>query len=74
MTALFFAGIREQIGCAQRQITVDPGATVGDLWQSVGVEAVSSPVLHAVNEHYCNADTPLTDGDCVAFLPPVTGG
>ena len=74
MTALFFAGIREQIGCAQRRITVDSGATVGDLWQSVGVEAVSSPVLHAVNARYCNADTQLPDGACVAFFPPVTDG
>ena len=71
---LFFAGIREHIGHAKQEITVEPGATVGELWQSVGAATVPGQVLHAVNEQYCNADTPLQDGDCVAFFPPLTGG
>ena len=28
----------------------------------------------AVNEEYAKFDTPLQDGDEVAFLPPVSGG
>jgi molybdopterin synthase sulfur carrier subunit len=28
----------------------------------------------AVNEEFCGNDTVLSDGDVVAFIPPVSGG
>ncbi len=46
--------------------------------------AVSSPelaeaigmtrTLVAINQQICGPDTPVSDGDEIAFMPPVTGG
>ena len=32
------------------------------------------PPMIAINETYATADTPLRDGDELAFIPPVAGG
>jgi molybdopterin synthase sulfur carrier subunit len=30
--------------------------------------------LVAINQQICGTDTPVNDGDEIAFMPPVTGG
>jgi molybdopterin converting factor small subunit len=37
-------------------------------------EALRRSTLFAVNEAYVPVDTPVADGDRVAFIPPVSGG
>jgi molybdopterin synthase sulfur carrier subunit len=78
---LFFAQLREDLGCSE--LTID----------SIGVDKVSDvsnilllqhptwstflnkPNLRvAVNQAYAKADSPVSSGDEVAFFPPVTGG
>ncbi|MGZ5258170.1 MAG: MoaD/ThiS family protein [Burkholderiales bacterium] len=34
----------------------------------------TKPIRAAVNQEMASADTPVNDGDEVAFFPPVTGG
>ena len=49
-------------------------------WIQVGIQvwaqelAESRPIRAAVNQDMASSDTPLSDGDEVAFFPPVTGG
>jgi len=76
---LFFASYREKIGSQRVDITLPVGATVSDLisgLRSKGDEFSCLPetALVAVNQVYAGEETVLTDGDEVAFIPPVSGG
>ncbi|WP_318453995.1 molybdopterin synthase sulfur carrier subunit [Photobacterium leiognathi] len=77
---LFFAQVKELVGTDSLEVdavfaTTDALrselATRGDKWQ---LALESGKLLVAVNQTICSLDTPLTDGDEVAFFPPVTGG
>ena len=83
VTVLYFARLRETLGQSSEQIAL-PG-TVRDLeglramliarggaWEEE--LAPTKPVRAAVNQAMAVGDTPLSDGDEVAFFPPVTGG
>jgi len=80
---LYFAGLRERLGVADETIPAPAGpATVGDLAATLrgrgGAWAAAlggdQAVLVAVNQALARPDTPVADGDEVAFFPPVTGG
>lgn len=69
----FFASLRETIGISETQVT--SVSTVGDVWDSVTNNSERPiNVLVAVNLEYAQFDSPINDGDEVAFFPPVTGG
>lgn len=78
---LFFARIREAVGTAEETLTGDNLNTAEDVlnvlinrgepWAS----ALSAPqLLVAVNQEMTAITSIVTDGDEVAFFPPVTGG
>ncbi|WP_058913879.1 molybdopterin synthase sulfur carrier subunit [Entomohabitans teleogrylli] len=77
---LFFAQVRELVGCDELQIE-QPVADVealrqlleqrGDRW-ALALEP--GKLLAAVNQTLVAFDHPLSAGDEVAFFPPVTGG
>jgi molybdopterin converting factor subunit 1 len=72
----FFAALREQMG-ARGARTVPAGTTAGALWQVLVAERPAigaTQVRIAVNERYVDPSHRLTDGDEVAFFPPVSGG
>ena len=83
ISVLFFARIREQLGVARME--VEYGESVANLaalqqhlvgqggehWQAV---LAADNVLRAVNQEAADLIQPLSDGDEVAFFPPVTGG
>jgi molybdopterin synthase sulfur carrier subunit len=80
---LYFARLREQLGTAGEELPSEPHlATVTDLANTLrrrggtwaDAFAPDQPVLAAVNQEVARGDTALTDGDEVAFFPPVTGG
>lgn len=73
---LFFASLRERMGAAGVGLgDVPEPPTVGGVWRRVGGGDMSgATVLAAVNHEYAAPDTPVKDGDEVAFFPPVTGG
>ena len=70
----YFASMRETMGKADDSAELGDGATVSDLWSSVSDSPMVDNTLIAVNMEYTNADHVLSDGDEVAFFPPVTGG
>ncbi len=49
--------------------------TVSDVWRVVSSgEPLPERILCAVNMEYAEPNTPVKEGDEVAFFPPVTGG
>jgi MoaE-MoaD fusion protein len=77
--SLFFAQYRDFAGTDELSVELPEGARVADLVTRLrenGNELSklpASPVV-AVNMDYAPCDTPLSDGDEVAFIPPVAGG
>ena len=70
----YFASLAEQLGCREQQLQLDSGATVRDVWRSANGGVIPENVLQAVNHEYVESSQRLSDGDEVAFFPPVTGG
>jgi molybdopterin synthase sulfur carrier subunit len=72
----FFASLRELLGSGEQR-TVSAGTTAGGLWASVVRRTPAAGTVQvriAVNERYVDAGHALSDGDEVAFFPPVSGG
>ena len=73
-----FASLRE-LSAARTELELAHDARVGDAWQALelrhpGLQPHRPFVRPARNGAYAAWDDPLTDGDEVAFLPPVSGG
>lgn len=80
INVLFFAQVRELIGCDKLELESTfkdveqlraQLATKSDRW-ALALE--SGKLLAAVNQTLVSFDHQLSDGDEVAFFPPVTGG
>ena len=74
VTVKLFAGLRELAGIAQRTLELPHDATVGSVWTALGIGDEPEGLLYAVNRAYADRTTPLSDGDEVALIPPVSGG
>ena len=69
----FFASLRDKIGKAEAELA--HAATAGDAWNQATDHAPRPDnVLVAINLDYAKFESPVKDGDEVAFFPPVTGG
>ena len=71
VTVRLFAGLRERAGWSRREIDA---ATVADVWPALELGEEPDGLLYAVNKQYASRDRPLSDGDEVALIPPVSGG
>ena len=83
MKILYFAWVREAVGKSEEDLNLPEGvASVSDLvaWlkqQDTGYEtafANNAAVRVAVNQEYVDFDHGVSNGDEIAFFPPVTGG
>ncbi|MFQ3172448.1 MAG: molybdopterin synthase sulfur carrier subunit [Oleispira sp.] len=79
INVLFFARLKDQIGQADLQLGNEfAGQTVAELQQKLitqGMIALQNDSIRiALNQHFCAPDAVVSDGDEVAFMPPVTGG
>jgi len=77
----FFASIREQVGCPSLELGLPKAVTICELMAVLSTELaerggfLTDPrLLIAVNQQMVGLDAPVSDGDEVAFFPPVTGG
>ena len=79
----FFASVRELVGAGQEVLELPQATTTvaelrallvarGGNWADALGESKLLRMAH--NQLMCQADTPVADGDEVAFFPPVTGG
>ena len=83
LKVLFFARIREQLDCAGLELPWEPGlgdldaverhlvARGGDDWAATFAE---HNLIRAINQTVVEPGAAVTDGDEIAFFPPVTGG
>ena len=69
-----FAALREQAGVRERELELADGARIDDVWPALGLDDEPRGLVYAVNRAYVERDAPLTDGDVVALIPPVSGG
>ncbi len=78
ITLKLFAIYRDLFDQSEFTIDVSDGTTVASLFQQVVGEKAEAGLrratMFAVNESYATSDTVLTNGDRVAFIPPVSGG
>jgi molybdopterin synthase sulfur carrier subunit len=83
VTVLYFARLREAFGTAREELPLPENVIdLGGLRQALisrggaWAQELSEPkrVRAAVNQDMASAETPVNDGDEVAFFPPVTGG
>ena len=74
ITVKLFAGLRERAGESGRDLELDAGARVADVWTPLGLGDEPEGLLYAVNKEYAAPDRRLADGDEVALIPPVSGG
>ncbi len=77
ITVLYFAQLKQNRGLAEESVETD-GGTVGGLYQSLAEQhSLGLPIEQirtARNEVFCRPETPLEDGDIIAFMPPMSGG
>jgi len=67
-----FAGLRERAGWSEREL--EGVERVADVWGALDLGDEPEGLLYAVNKEYADGVHPLTDGDEVALIPPVSGG
>jgi len=78
---VFFAALREQLGCSELTVSSENIASVADLKQKLASkneqwQAIfdNSSLLSAINHDMVDSEQQIKAGDEVAFFPPVTGG
>ena len=76
---MLFATLAELAGERSVQLETPSGTTVRQVWDLLqsrypGLAGHSNRLLRSVNGLFANPDTPVNDGDEVAFFPPVSGG
>ena len=69
-----FAGLRERAGRRALELELPDGARAADVWGALELGERPGGLAVAVNRRYVEEDEPLSDGDEVALIPPVSGG
>jgi MoaE-MoaD fusion protein len=76
---LFFGQLREITGLQHDDVELSDGARLEDLFERYGQKfpkllEFRASVAASINQEYAPWRSPLSPGDEVAFLPPVSGG
>jgi molybdopterin converting factor subunit 1 len=73
---MLFASLRERIGEPEIWLDLEEGESLENLTRSMSnrYPDIGKNLLVAVNGRYVDGNTHLSDGDEVAFFPPVSGG
>jgi len=76
---LFFGRLKDIVGRSEEDAELSEGARVEDLFARYGrsfpeLAQFRASVVASVNQEFAEWRSPLSSGDEVAFLPPVSGG
>jgi molybdopterin converting factor subunit 1 len=76
---LVFGGIREIVGGDSVEVEIPPGGTAAGVLDALAAAHPAigrwTPFLRvAVNREYADGTTPVSAGDEIAVIPPVSGG
>lgn len=81
MKILFFAMLRERLGCAEMTLEQPEPTTVAKVLEQLKSHSQewratleNQELLAAVNQSFVDFDAIVQSGDELAFFPPVTGG
>lgn len=79
VTVSLFATLRQNAGWKERQVTIPEGTTLTALMQMLtneypALNLTERTLYAAINQEYAQGDESLSDGDEIAFFPPVSGG
>ncbi len=77
INVLFFASLREITNTRELSLSLTESLSTRALADKLEHDYAGlslSGSLCAINEHYANPDDLITEGDTVAFFPPVSGG
>lgn len=79
VTVRLFARLRDIAGAGEMAREAPAGANVAAVWASLVAEfpelaAYERSISCAVNADYSRFTAAVSDGDEIAFLPPVSGG
>lgn len=79
LSVKLFGAVREEVGCMELAVELPDGARVADLRRQLAekhpvFDRYGERLATSVNLEVVPAETPLREGDEVAFLPPVAGG
>jgi MoaE-MoaD fusion protein len=76
---LFFGIIRDVVGLREDRLDVPAGSSLASVFESYAgrfpaLRGMASSVVLALNQEFAPPSSAVSDGDEVAFLPPVSGG
>jgi molybdopterin converting factor small subunit len=78
VTVMLFASLREAAGTDRVTLTVPAATPVGAVWGHLPEPMRSTPppqaLRYALNDRWITPGQPMTDGDRVALVLPVSGG
>ncbi|HIA26883.1 MAG TPA: molybdopterin converting factor subunit 1 [Planctomycetes bacterium] len=78
-SVLLFASLRDRAGSERIEIEIAEGATLNALLEAIEVQQPElsgrlAAVRVAVDEEFRDGDHPLSEGNEIALIPPVSGG
>ena len=74
ITIRYFASLREQVGRSQETLVLSKPLSALAIWQRIHHYPLPDNILVAVNMEYVSPMHNVSQGDELAFFPPVTGG
>ena len=76
---LFFGVLRDIVGLREDSVEIPEGSRLGSVFEHYAglfprLREMSASLVLALNQSFSEPSAPLSEGDEVAFLPPVSGG
>jgi molybdopterin converting factor subunit 1 len=76
---LLFGAAADRAGTRETELDVEDGTTLAEIWPLLAerhpdLGPMRDTLAFAVNGEYARGDDPVSPGDEVAVLPPVSGG